>query len=78
MFLTVVILAFFAAMILAVPIAILVVIAQGQARKDAWRMLDQPGVGPEDIKNVVKRLGRARDNESKELTRKLMDRLTSA
>lgn len=75
--LAVVILVFFVGIILAIPLAIVVVIAQGQAKKAAWKLLDQPEADPKDIKNVVKRLGMAKDNESKELSRKLMDRLTS-
>ena len=75
--LVVLVLVFFVAIALAVTLAIVVVIAQGQAKKAAWKLLDQPEADSKDIKNVVKRLGMAKDNESKELSRKLMDRLTS-
>ena len=67
----------FAVIPLAVILGIVLAIAIGKAKKDAWRILDQSVVDPAEVKKVIKTLGVARDIESKELSRKLMDRLPS-
>ena len=58
--------------VLAIPTAILVVAAQGKAKKRAYELLEEPASDHGEIRKVIKVLNSAKDAESQELVRRLM------
>jgi len=63
------------AIALAVPIAIIIVVMQGVARRRAWAILRGRQATRAEIKRTISELSSAQDSESKELVRRLMDLL---
>ena len=66
----------FLGFLLAIPVAVIVVVAQGKAKKRAYALLDERVPDPGEIRKVIQTLSRSKDTEHQELVRKLMARLT--
>ena len=59
-------------LLLAFPIAIMVVMAQGKAKKKAYVLLAEGVPDSGEIRKVIKVLDSSKDAESQELVRRLM------
>ena len=62
----------FLGFLLAIPVAVVVVMAQGKAKNKAYALLDKPAVDPGEVRKVIKVLNSSKDAESQELVRRLM------
>jgi len=62
--------------LIAFALAILIMVARGMMKKEAYRLLEEPDPDPKDIRRISSQLGKlaGTDAEARELVRKLMDR----
>ena len=66
----------FLGFLLAIPVAIIVVVAQSNAKKRAYTLLAESAPDLGEVRKVIQTLSRSKDTEHQELVRKLMVRLT--
>ena len=65
----------FLGFLLAIPVAVIVVVAQGKAKGKAYALLAESTPDPGEVRKVIQTLSRSKDTEHQELVRKLMARI---